>query len=67
MEYTKDMIFNVCYSEVHNVKKEKKRTSKIWKAVKKHKIMTMITFAAIIFISIDAVLVTNFFKILTVI
>lgn len=68
MEYTKDVIFNVRYDEVHNVIKTggNKKVNKVFQTLKRHKVMTMTTLAAIIFIGIDAVLVTNFFRILTV-
>lgn len=67
MEYTKDMIFGIRYDEVHNTLKTEKMkwTSRFAKLIKKHKIITMAIFSAIIFIGIDIVLLTNFFNILT--
>lgn len=67
MEYTKDLILNVRYDEVNNTIrfKTKNRTSRFLQAVIKHKLITTAVISAIIFISIDVVLITNFFRILT--
>lgn len=64
MEYTKDMILNVCYDEVQYCKEPRKRTSRFWRAIKKHKIMSITVFSAFVFIGIDMVLLANFFTIL---
>ncbi len=67
MEYTKDMIFQVHYDEVNNVlTRGKKRTSSFVQLIKRHKFITTAVLSAIVFISIDVVLVTNFFRILTI-
>ena len=67
MEYTKDIILGVDYDEVHNtiVSRKPKRTSRFWQAIKSHKLFTTTVLVAIVLISIDVVLVTNFFRILT--
>lgn len=67
MEYTNDMVFSVSYGEVNSLPNDKKRTSKFLQIIKKHKIMVTALFSLIVFISIDVVLITNFFKILTMI
>jgi hypothetical protein len=69
MEYTKDMILTVRYGEVHNTLENVKngRTSKILKAIKAHKIVTTTVLSAVVFISIDVILITNFFRILSTI
>lgn len=64
MEYTKDMILGVRYEKGYNERK-KGWTSSIANAIKNHKIMTMTVVSAVVFISIDVVLVTNFFRILS--
>lgn len=67
MEYTKDIIFGVHYDEVNNTLKsvKQKRTSKFLQEVKKHKLIIATVFSAVVFICIDIVLITNFFRILT--
>ena len=67
MEYTKDIIFGVRYDEVNNTLKsvKQKRTSKFLQEVKKHKLIIATVFSAVVFICIDIVLITNFFRILT--
>lgn len=69
MEYTKDMILGVHYDEVHKVVKPKRTSYKerILKKVKSHKIATTAVISAIIFISIDVVLITNFIHILSLV
>ena len=68
MEYTKDIIFGVRYDEVSNTLKsvKPKRTSRLFKTIKKHKLIVATVLSAIVFICIDVVLITNFFRILTV-
>ncbi len=62
MEYTKDVVLSINYSE------DKKRwTSRLANVIKSHKIMTATVFSGIVFISVDVVLVSNFFRILTMI
>ncbi len=63
MEYTKDITLGVHYEKGYNEKK-KSWTSNIIYAVKKHKFIMATLISAIIFISIDVILITNFFKIL---
>ena len=67
MEYTKDIIFGVRYDEVHNTLKtvKPKRTSRFLQLVKRHKFVIVTVLSAMAFICIDAVLITNFFRILT--
>lgn len=69
MEYTKDMILGGHYGEVHKVVR-RKRTSwsdKILKAIKAHKIATTAVVSAVIFVSIDVVLISNFIQILSLV
>lgn len=67
MEYTKDVILGIRYDEVHNAIRAdgKKRTSRLLQVIRRHKIMTTAVLSAIVFISVDVVLVTSFFRILT--
>lgn len=67
MEYTKDMILGVHYNEVHNVIKTRNRTSRFFGHIRKHKLLATAILSVIIFISIDAILITNFFRILSMI
>lgn len=68
MEYTKDIIFGVRYDEVSNTLKsvKPKRTSRLFKTIKRHKLIVATVLSAIVFICIDVVLITNLFRILTV-
>lgn len=67
MEYTKDVILGVRYGEINRTLKNKKekRTSKLLEGIQKHKILTAAVVSAIVFISIDMILVSNFVRILT--
>ncbi len=67
MEYTKDMILNVHYGEVNcKVNNLKKRwTSKALEKLKKHRLAISTIAIVAIFISIDVILIMNFFHILT--
>lgn len=67
MEYTKDMILQVHYGEINRTLKNKKekRTSKFLEEIQKHKLITTAVIAAIVFISIDVILVSNFVRILS--
>ncbi|MCI9087866.1 MAG: hypothetical protein HFJ32_04880 [Clostridia bacterium] len=69
MEYTKDMILQVRYGEINRTLKNKKekRTSKFLEGIQKHKLMTTAVISAIIFISIDVMLITNFMHILSLV
>ena len=69
MEHTKDMILEVHYGEVHNEMKTDGRrwTSRVLQTIRRHKIITTTILSAVVFISIDAVLITNFFRILTLV
>ena len=69
MEYTKDMILQVRYGEVNRTFKSKKekRTSRFLKGIQKHKLMTTAVISAIVFISIDVMLITNFMHILSLV
>lgn len=62
MEYTKDMILNVRYVKANNL--EKRWTSRFIQRLKKHKLAVSTIALATIFISIDAILIMNFFNIL---
>ncbi len=62
MEYTKDMILNVRYVKANNL--EKRWTSKIIQRLKKHKLAVSTIALVSVFISIDAILIMNFFNIL---
>ena len=66
MEYTKDMIFQVHYGEVRNVIKvdKNRRTSRIWRALARHKIVTASVFSLLVFIGIDLILLAEFFQVL---
>lgn len=57
MEYTKDLILNVNYQEI-------KRHKSIKRAILRHKIAIIFLASAILFISIDMMLIMNFIKIL---
>lgn len=65
MEYTKDIIFKVHYGDVPKKSTEGKWTSRFLQGVKRHKLIITTVFSAIVFICIDIVLITNFFRILT--
>lgn len=69
MEYTKDMILQVRYGEINRTLKNKKekRTSKFLEGIQKHKLITTVVISAVIFISIDAILITNFIHILSLV
>ena len=69
MEYTKDVILGVQYGEVHKVAipRGKSWKSKLLKAIKTHKIVTTAVVSAIVFVSIDVILVTNFIHILSLV
>lgn len=69
MEYTKDMILGKHYKEVHKVVRPKGTSwkSKLLKMMKIHKIATTAVISAIIFVSIDVVLITNFIQILSLV
>lgn len=69
MEYTKDMILQVRYGEINRTLKNKKekRTSKFLEGIQKHKLMITAVISAIIFISIDVMLITNFMHILSLV
>ncbi len=66
MEYTKDMILIVHYGEVNcKVNNLKKRwTSKVIQRLKKHKLAVSTIALVSVFISIDVILIMNFFNIL---
>lgn len=69
MEYTKDMVLGKHYKEVRKVIKTKGTSwkSRALKVIKAHKIATTAVISAIIFISIDIVLITNFIQILSLV
>ena len=69
MEYTKDMILQVRYGEAaHNLGSKKKGwTSRALEKVRNHKWITTAILSAIVFISIDMVLVSNFVHILNIV
>lgn len=69
MEYTKDMILGVHYDEVHKVIRTKGTSWKdrLLKVIKTHKFATTVVISAIIFISMDVVLITNFVHILSLV
>lgn len=64
MEYTKDVILGVRYEDGYKLKSGR-WTSSLINAIKNHKIITMAVISAVVFISIDVVLVTNFFRVLS--
>lgn len=66
MEYTKDMILGVHYNDVNRVTKNK-GTSRVLQAIRAHKIITATVLSAVVFISIDVVLITNFFRVLSLV
>lgn len=65
MEYTKDVIFNVQYDK--NEIRKHGWTSRMLNVIRGHKVITATVFSAFAFIAIDIVLLSNFFKILTII
>ena len=69
MEYTKDVILGVRYGEINRTIKSKKekRTSKFLQGIQKHKLITTAVVSAIVFISIDMILVSNFVRILSIV
>lgn len=69
MEYTKDMILGKHYKEVHQVIRTKRTSwqSRLLKTIRMHKIATTAVISAIIFVSIDVVLITNFIHILSLV
>lgn len=66
MEYTKDLILKVQYSEINTKRcfKPQERTSRFWKRIQKHKIVTTSIGIASTLMVIDGILVMNFIKIL---
>ena len=69
MEYTKDMILERRYNEVHKVVRAGGTSwkSRALKMVRSHKIATATVISAVIFVSIDMVLITNFIHILSLV
>lgn len=69
MEYTKDVILGRHYGEVHKVVRSKGTSWKyrLLKIVKAHKIATTAVVSAVVFVSIDVVLITNFIHILSLV
>lgn len=69
MEYTKDMILGKHYKEVHKVIRTKGTSWKgrLLKTIRMHKIATTAVVSAVIFVSIDVVLITNFIHILSLV
>ncbi len=67
MEYTKDMILSVNYSDVKRGYKVKGKrwTSNIMQAIRGHKFIIATVLSGIVFIAIDVVLINNFFRIYT--
>lgn len=66
MEYTKDLIFNVHYDEVHQTigLKKNKWTSRMIEKIKQHKMMTGAVLTVIFFMMIDGILIMNFVNLL---
>ncbi len=66
MEYTKDLILNVRYSEepTRFCFKTKNRTSRFWQKLKKHKIITSSIMIGCTLMLIDGILVMNFIQVL---
>ncbi len=66
MEYTKDLILNVHYSEepTRFCFKTKNRTSRFWQKLKKHKIITSSIMIGCTLMLIDGILVMNFIQVL---
>jgi len=66
MEYTKDMVFKVRYDDVNRVScfKTKNRTSRFFRKIKEHKLITVCVLLALFFMIIDGLLITNFLNIL---
>ena len=66
MEYTKDLILNICYDESSNTLRFKapKWTGKLIKKIKKHKLAVIICAIFLTFVIMDVILVTNFMHIL---
>lgn len=69
MEYTKDVVLGKHYKEVHQVVITKGISwqSRLLKTIRMHKIATTAVISAIIFVSIDVVLITNFIHILSLV
>ena len=71
MEYAKDNIIKLHTLKEEETVKEKvkneKRTSKIVKALQKHKLITTILALLLVFSVLNTILIYNFFKILTTI
>ena len=69
MEYTKDMILGKHYKEVHKGVRANETSWKgrALKIMQKHKLATTAVVSAIIFVSIDVVLITNFVHILSLV
>ena len=63
MEYTKDIIFGVRYDEVSNTLKsvKPKRTSRLFKTIKRHKLIVATVLSAIVFICIDIIIIIYFY------
>lgn len=66
MEYTKDLILNICYDESSNTLRFKvpKWTNKLVRKIKKHKLAVITSAIFLTFVVMDVMLVTNFMHIL---
>lgn len=66
MEYAKDEIFNITYNESADRLqiKKKKKTSKLWHKIKKHKFISMIFLLFFIFSVINIILINYFMAVL---
>jgi len=67
MEYTKDLILNVRYDEVNNILNVKNPNffKRVINKIKKNKIISISLITALIFITIDSILLLNFINILS--
>ena len=66
MEISKDNMFKVEYTSVlgENIAKKKKRTSRVFKFIKKNKIISIAAVIFVVCVSFNCVLIYNFIKIL---
>lgn len=66
MEYAKDEVFQVKYSTGLNriKRKDETWTSRLVSGIKKHKLLTTIMLALLMFATINLIMISNFIKLL---
>ncbi len=65
MEYTKDLILNICYNDVKHIKKKDKHLlRRLLEKIRKHKIVATSILLGMALIMVDCILICNFVYIL---